>query len=68
MQTLNVNEVCQVRVNSRNFGFTQAWENNTKSPCANQKGNVTLLFWVDVTFEWYEDGMVFCVFIVIIFV
>ena len=28
-QTLNDDEVCQVRVNSRNFGFTQTWKNNT---------------------------------------
>ena len=80
MQTLNVNEVCWVRVNSRNLGhtqtwfhsrnlgLTQTWENNTKSPCAKQKTNVTPLFWVDLTFEWYEDDMVFRVFIVIIFV
>ena len=37
-------------------------------PCANQKRNVTPLFWVDLTFEWYEDVMVFRVFIVVIFV
>ena len=30
MQTLNVDQVCQVRVNTRNFGFTQTWENNAK--------------------------------------
>ena len=29
---------------------------------------MTPLFWVDLTFEWYEDDMVFRVFIVIIFV
>ena len=68
VQTLNVNEVCQVRVNSRNLGFTQTWENNTESPFAKQKRNVTPLFWVDVTLEWYEDVMVFHVYIVIIFV
>ena len=33
MQTLNVDEVSQIRVNSRKFGLTQTWENNTKSPC-----------------------------------
>ena len=44
MQLLNVNEVCQVRVNSRNLGFTQTCENNTESPCAKQKKNVTPLF------------------------
>ena len=68
MQTLNVNEVCQVRVNSRNLGFTQTWENNTNSIFVKQKRNMTPLFWVGVTFELYEDDMVFCVFIAIIFV
>ena len=61
MQTLKVNDVSQVRVNGRNFGFTQTWENNTKR-------NGTPLFWVDLTFEWYEDVMVFRVFIAIIFI
>ena len=51
MQTLNVDEVCQIRVNSRNLGFTQTWENNTKSPCPKQKRNMTPLFCVDLTFE-----------------
>ena len=37
MQTLNVNEVCQVKVNSRNLSFTQAWENDNKIPCAKEK-------------------------------
>ena len=32
------------------------------------KRNVTPLFWVDLTFEWYKDVMVFRVFIVIIFI
>ena len=59
IQTLNVNKVCQVWVNSRNLGFTQTWENNTKSPCAKQKRNMTPLFWVDLIFEWHEDDMVF---------
>ena len=68
MQTLNVNEVCQVRVNSRILGFSQTWENNTKSLCAKQKRNMTPLFWVDLAFKWYEDDMVFRVFSVIIFV
>ena len=31
------------------------------------KRNVTSLFWVDLSFEWYEDVTVFRVFIVIIF-
>ena len=39
MQTLNVDEVCQVRVKSRNFNFTQTLKNNTKSPCPKQKRN-----------------------------
>ena len=30
MLTFNVDEIRQVRVNSRNSGFTQRWENNTK--------------------------------------
>ena len=36
MQTLNVNSVCQVRVNSRNLSFDQTWENN-KVPFAKEK-------------------------------
>ena len=68
MQTLDVNEFCQVRVNSRNLGFTQTWENNTKSPCPKQKRNMTPLFWVDLIFECYKDAMLFRVFIVVIFV
>ena len=36
MQTLNVNEACLVRVNSRNLSFTQRWENN-KIPLAKGK-------------------------------
>ena len=68
VQTLNFNEVCQVIVNYRNLGFNQTWENNTESPCAKQKRNVIPFFWVDLTFEWYEDVVVFCMFIVVIFV
>ena len=73
IHTLSVDEVCQVRVNSRNFGFTQTWKNDiyfslTKvNTCPKKKRNVTPLFWVDLTLEWYENDMVFCVFIVIIF-
>ena len=37
MQTLNLDEVCHVRVNSRNSEFTQTWENNTKSTCPPKK-------------------------------
>ena len=35
--TLNVNDVCQARVNSRSLSFIQKWENNSKSPCAKEK-------------------------------
>ena len=38
-QTLKVDEVCQVRVNSRKFDFTQTLKINTKSPCPKQKRN-----------------------------
>ena len=34
---LSVDEVCQVRVNSRDFGFTQTWENNTKVHVPNKR-------------------------------
>ena len=37
MQTLNIDEFCQVRVNSSNFGFTQTWENNTKVHVPNKR-------------------------------
>ena len=37
MQTLNLDEICQVRVNSRNFGFTQTCENNTKVHVPNKR-------------------------------
>ena len=43
MQTLNVNEVCRVRVNSRNLSFTQTWENNNKVPCAKKKCDFLVL-------------------------
>ena len=66
MKTLNVDEVCQVRINSRTFGSTQTWENITSS-CHKQKRNVTPLFWVGLTFECYEDAMVFHVLIIIFF-
>ena len=67
------------RVNSRNFGFTQTWENNitkvllkllhvpnkreTWLPCFEIHSKIHS----NVTFEWYEDDMVFRVFVVIIF-
>ena len=37
MQALNVEEVCQVRVNGKNCGFTQTWGNNTKVHVPNKK-------------------------------
>ena len=36
-----------------------------KTPLPQQKNNGTPIFWVDLTFEWYEDAMVFYVFIFI---
>ena len=67
------------RVNSRTFGFTQTWENNitkvllkllhvpnkreTWLPCFEIHSKIHS----NVTFEWYEDDMVFRVFVVIIF-
>ena len=66
MQTLNIDEVCQVRVNSRNFGFTQTWK-IIQIPCPKHKRNMTPFFWVDLSFEWSEDDMVFRVFSVIVF-
>ena len=44
MQTLHVNKVCQLGVNSRNLGFTQTFENDAKRSLAKQKRNMTLLF------------------------
>ena len=49
---LNVNEVCQVRVNSRNLGFTQTWENNAQSPCAKEKCNSLVLSRSDLWMVW----------------
>ena len=63
MQTLHVNKVCQVGVNSRNLGFTQTFENDAKRSLAKQKRNMTFLFWADLNFD-----MVFRGFFVIIFV
>ena len=37
MQALNVDEVCQLRVNNRNFGFTQTWGNDTKVRVPNKR-------------------------------
>ena len=38
----------------------------TKVPtCPKQKRNVTPLFWVVLTFEWYEDDMAFRAFVII---
>ena len=67
MQTLNVNDVCQVRVNSINLGFPQILENITKSPCAKEKCDFLVLSRSDLC-EWYVDVMVLRVFIVIIFI
>ena len=36
-------------------------------PCPKHKRNMTPFFWVDLSFEWSEDDMVFRVFSVIIF-
>ena len=66
-ENVNVDKVCQVRVNSRNFGFTQIWENNTSMAQTKEKHDCLVLS-RSLTFEWYEDDMVFRVFIVINFV
>ena len=62
MQTLNVNDVSQVRVNSRNLGFTQTWENNTKSPCAKEKCDSLVLSRSDLWMVWRCHGIprVYC--------
>ena len=60
MQMLNVDCVCQVRVIRKNFNFSQTWKYNTKF-----HDPWTPLFWADVTFELYEDTMVFGKFIFI---
>ena len=65
MQTLNIDEFCQVRVNSSNFGFTQTWENNTKVhvpnkrktllPCLSRSG-----LWM--VWRWHGILCVYCYF------
>ena len=62
MQTLNVNDVSQIRVNSRNLGFTQTWENKTKSPCAKEKCYSLFLSRSDLWMLWECHGIprVYC--------
>ena len=62
MQTVNINDVCQVRVNSRNLGFIQTWENNTKSPCAKEKCDFLVLSRSDLWMAWRCHGIprVYC--------
>ena len=62
IQTVNVNDVSQVRVNSRNLGFTQTWENNTKSPCAKEKCDSLVLSRSDLWMVWRCHGIprVYC--------
>ena len=62
MQTSNVNGVSQVRVNSRNLGFTQTRENNTKSPCAKEKFDSLVLSRSDLWMGWRCHGIprVYC--------
>ena len=48
-------------------GFTQIWENNTSIVQTKEKLDCLVLS-RSLTFEWYEDDMVFHVFIVINFV
>ena len=52
----------QVRVNSRNLGFTQTWENNTKSPCAKEKCDSLFLSRSDLWMLWKCHGIprVYC--------
>ena len=57
MRTLNVNEVCQVRVNSRNLDFSKTWENNTKSPCAKEKCDSLVLSRSDLWMVWRCHGI-----------
>ena len=62
MQTLNVNEVCQVRVNSRNLSFTQTWENNNKIPFAKDKCDSLVFSRSDPWMVWRCHGIshVYC--------
>ena len=54
------------KFNNGNFGFTQTCKNNTTVHVPSKR-NMTPLFWVDLTFESYEDDMVFGVFIIFLF-
>ena len=54
--------LCLVRVNCKNFGSSKHGETILELRFK-QKKNVSPLFCVDMTFEWYEDVMVFHVFI-----
>ena len=67
MKKLTLTKVGQVRVNSRNFGFTHILENNTSMAQAKEKHDCLVLS-RSLTFERYEDDMVFRVCIVINFV
>ena len=48
---------------SENFDLTQTWRYKYYTPWAKEEKNRTPLFWVEVTFEWYEGTIVFYVFI-----
>ena len=60
--TLNVNDVCQARVNSRSLSFIQKWENNSKSPCAKEKCDSLALSRSDLWLVWRCHGIprVYC--------
>ena len=62
MPMLNVNDVRQARVNSRSLGFTQTWENNSKSPCAKEKCDSLALSRSDLWLVWRCHGIprVYC--------
>ena len=57
MPMLNVNDVRQARVNSRSLGFTQTWENNSKSPCAKEKCDSLALSRSDLWMVWRCHGI-----------
>ena len=57
MQTLNVNDFYQVRVNSWNLGFTQTWENNPKSPWVKEKCDSFVLRRSDPWMIWRCHGI-----------
>ena len=68
MQTLIANKFYQVGVDIRNVGFIQTWEIILKQVHVLNKREMWLPFWVDLTFEQYEDAIVFREFFVTIFV